>query len=198
MGAFCLAGGRPLDYHQWMLCARLPLSILLLIFAVETFGGEIYRWVDEEGLVTYSDRQVPGAQSVQSAPSRSASRSDDLAAGQSAGSSPGPGPGPYETFEIAAPADNAVVTSAEGRLDIGLLLIPGLDPGHQIEFVVDGSPIEGVQGRTQLSLRGLPAGTHRLQARILDEAGAAVATTDPKTVHVRPPSPGAEAQPTSE
>lgn len=34
----------------------LWLTVLLMVFATEAFGGKIYRWVDEKGVVHFSDR----------------------------------------------------------------------------------------------------------------------------------------------
>lgn len=153
-----------------------------MIFGPDPLVADIYRSVDDEGRVTFSDQAMPGAEAIAPAASQAVyglARRDDLSASVVGD------PGPYEAFAIATPSDNAVIESDDGRLDLGLLLIPSLMPGQRLRLLVDGQPVESGNGRTQLSLRRVSLGTHQLQARILDEAGATVAATATIAVHMR-------------
>jgi hypothetical protein len=58
-----------------------------------------------------------------------------------------------------------------------------------LELVVDGAAILIDKASTQLTLAGLPYGTHRAQAQIRDAANAVIARTSSVTFHLRKPTP---------
>jgi uncharacterized protein DUF4124 len=51
----------------------LALSSFLFVGAVSVASADVYRWVDEQGSVHYSDQWVPGSQLIKSTQSRSSS-----------------------------------------------------------------------------------------------------------------------------
>jgi hypothetical protein len=167
-----------------------PLLILLLL-APAVASAEIYRWVDAEGAVSYSDRPQPGAAPVglpgkPRAPN-SAPKSDNPAT--AAPSAETPLLGPYRSFEIVSPEANQTVRQDDGKLPVSLIVDPPLIVGHRVELVVDGAPISVDKAGTQLVLTGVTYGSHRAQAQIRDAENAVVARTAPVAFHLRKPIP---------
>ena len=163
------------------------LFVLLLVLFPTVLTAEVYRSVGPDGRPVFTDRPVPNAtrlnlpvQTQQTAPNPVSS---------TLGQSDGNGfPGPYAEFQIVTPADNATIRSAAGELQIGLLLDPPLQDGQLLAVEVDGISASGDLGNgTQFQLTGLTLGSHRLQAKIMDDTGAAVAATPVVNVHFRPP-----------
>ncbi|MBK1701257.1 hypothetical protein CKO22_10065 [Thiococcus pfennigii] len=171
------------------------ISLLCLLCTAVAAAAGIYRWIDDDGRVTYSDRPAPGAEPVATPipPDRTrvqpAAASDEAA--PSAVTTLEADAGPFEAFEIATPDDGAVVRG-DGSLDVGLLLVPALAPGERLRVVVNEVAVRGDQPGTQMRLQGLALGTHRLRAEILDEAGAVLARTATISIHIRPPQPQAD------
>lgn len=150
------------------------------ILALLLFGGDslaqAYKWVDEDGVVHYSDRPAPGAQQFElpkfdtpartparpSTPPRPRSSADDEAEDteQAAG---------YSSLTITSPDSEQVLWNIGGVLNVSLSVTPALQPGHQVRVYFDG------QQRTVRSLNfqldEVWRGTHNLQAEIVDRNG---------------------------
>jgi hypothetical protein len=163
----------------------IPALCLLVCAAA---SAEIYRWVDPDGAVSYSDRPQPGAETLGlAAPQPIASRAAKPAPAQ--GAPDAPLLGPYRGFEIVSPEPNQTIRQEEGKLPLSLVIDPPLIAGHRLELLVDGAPVPVAQSNTQMTLTGLTYGSHRAQALIRDAAGAEVAHTAPVSFHLRKPIP---------
>lgn len=157
---------------------RLLIALSLLIPALA--GGQVYKWVDSNGKVHYSDRPVTGAETIGIPVQKAPPPRDKPSVGQAS-------PGPYGQFEIIAPADNATVRDPDGNVQVGLVLEPALMEGHRLQILADGAPVTGNVPGTQLRLGGLALGSHQLQGQILDAGGAPIASSSVVHVHLLKP-----------
>jgi hypothetical protein len=162
--------------------ASAAIPILLLPFFVD---AGVYKWRGTDGQIQYSDRPVTGAERVGIAFDRyaPASGSGDTAEETDAD------PGPYSAFEIAAPEPNQTIRDAEGELQLSLLVNPPLAADHRLQILVDGHPVPGEIQGTQISIKGLSFGSHRLQARIRDLSDVTIASSLSIDFHLRKPLP---------
>jgi hypothetical protein len=163
---------------------RPTLTLLLALLSVSA-GAEVYRWVDAEGRVQFSDRPVTGAEPVPLPASGTERALEQVAPSQAAGGDTGP----YTTFEVVTPEPNATLRDAEGKVQISLLLEPSLAEGHRLRVLINGQSPEGDGQGTQMVIQGLSFGSHRLHAEVLDELGVPVAYTAPIDFHLRKPLP---------
>lgn len=167
--------------------ARLPLSLisaLLLLSLPAWANATAYKGVDADGRVIYSDQPLPNAEPI-ALPSRSSDNETAAASNpQDAGFL-----GPYQQFEILAPVTGETLESPDGQVQVSLILDPPLEADHRLEVRVDGTPVAGLDGRTQFVLQGLPPGSHQLQATILDPTGASVALATQVFFNLRPAAP---------
>lgn len=163
-----------------------PFALIpVLLIVAPTAPAQVYKGVDADGRPIYTDRPLPDAAPVRlppSAPGPQTPSPEQPAADQGF-------LGPYAAFEIASPADGATVRSADGGLDVSLLVDPPVQADHRLQLEVDGMTASGDLGAgTQLQLSGVSSGSHRLRAIIVDAAGDVVAQTPVAHVHLRPPS----------
>jgi hypothetical protein len=164
---------------------KRTVTTIVLLFAAGTVLAQIYRWVDEDGVVHYSDQPGPGAEEVQlqSAPTirmpaprrRSAARpavedEQERASG-------------YERLEFASPAAEETLWNIGGILDVSLSLQPALQQGHQVRVYFDGSPVS--VNSTRFQLQEVYRGTHNLQAEVLDRSGALMIRSEPIRFYVQ-------------
>jgi hypothetical protein len=160
---------------------------LLLCLALGSVQAEVYKSVNEQGEVIYSDRpgkdaerlRMPALPSYTPQPVRSFSRdSAPQGAQQAAG---------YERFIISAPADDATIRNNIGNLEVTTLLEPALmlPHGHSVQFYLDGVAHGTASDALALSLDNVDRGTHQLSASVLDADGKVLITTPPVTVHVK-------------
>ena len=157
--------------------------ILLLACLVITpaFGEAAYRWVDENGVIHFSDTPHPGAELIElgevqtfTAPAAAASRPDpgsppaQDAAGQEL----------YKTFRIVEPAPEQTLRNIGGTLDISLDVDPRIQAGHRLELFLDGQSVDGIpRATTRFTIDGVERGAHTLRAVLTDGSGQPVAET---------------------
>ena len=107
-----------------------------------------------------------------------------IAAAESAVAANGMKPGPYTAAVIVSPANDSALRSNAGNLTVSGQIDPGLHGGHRVQLLLDGVPQSGPGRLLQFSLENIDRGTHRLELRIVDEAGEVVFTGAPGTVHL--------------
>ena len=146
------------------------LGLLVMPFAT---AGEAYVWTDEDGVVHYSDRPVPGARRIELAePNTSQSPAPRRRKIERAGDeqqAEDAAPFRYESFAIVSPGPEDTLWNIEGVLNVSMSLNPPLQPGHRVRLYYDGSP-QIVSG-TSVQLQEVWRGVHNLQAEVLDETG---------------------------
>jgi hypothetical protein len=154
--------------------------------------AEAYRWVDENGVVHYSDRPHPGAEQVQlpeSEPRRRptpraapAARSAAVSNTKESAAQPNT-PVSYESLEVASPAAEETLWNIEGVLNVTLDLQPALQQGHQVRVYFDGRP-QMVEG-TSFQLNEVFRGAHNIQAEVLDQSGKLMIRSLPNRFYVQ-------------
>ena len=150
---------------------RTILVLLGLLAAPCLMAEEAYVWTDDDGVVHYSDRPMPGAKRVElQAPNTSRSPSRSSASADDADDAAEPEAAfRYESLEVATPGAEETLWNIEGTLSVTLALNPGLQEGHQIRVYFDGNP--RIVSGTSFQLDEVYRGVHNLQAEVLDEAG---------------------------
>ncbi len=156
------------------------LGVVLLSSLPVWVGAGVYKGIDSSGRVVYSDRPLPESERI---------RLPAEAAGSAAAADTvsGANPGPYQQFEVVAPRTGETLDSADGTVQVSLLLDPPLELGHQLQVLIDGATVDGLAGRTQFILQGLAMGSHQLEAFIMDETGSPLAQTIAVSFNLREP-----------
>ncbi len=162
--------------------------VLGLAVAVTAGATVIYKWVDADGVVHYSDQEVPGAEKMIISPGSS----NGIGGSTRSGAQP-PAAKPlknqrFSLFAIESPVRDQVFFGGD-VVPVRLGLEPGLQPQQQITWNLNGSPLSD-QGPTAVSfvLPAQPRGTYVLTATIRDAATGEMQTTDAVTFYVRQPS----------
>jgi hypothetical protein len=152
--------------------SRVFIAILSLA-AAGIVAAQAYKWVDEGGVVHYSDRPQPGAERIElpRSPASSAARtptrpSTPAAAPASEPDEPAPG---YESLTIVSPGAEETLWNIAETLNVTVRLEPGLQSGHQIRAYFDGEP-QMVSG-TFFTIEEVYRGVHNIQVEVVDEAG---------------------------
>jgi len=135
--------------------------------------AQAYKWVDDDGVVHYSDRPRAGAELIvlstsprRSARSRPAARSISRTPAET---EPAPAAFKYESITVSTPAAEETLWNIETILNVSLSIEPALQTGHRIRVYFDGEP-RMVSG-TSFQLEEVYRGIHNLQAEIVDETG---------------------------
>ena len=152
---------------------RMFIGVLLLA-AAGLAAAQAYRWVDENGVVHYSDRPRDGAEEI--VLPRDTRPTGPVAPVRSAASPNGGQTDAvvdvaqdYESLEIESPAAEETLWNIGGVLNVSLNLVPLLKQGHRVRVYFDGEP-RMVSG-TSFQIEEVWRGVHNIQAEIVDANG---------------------------
>ena len=174
---------------------RIFLILAGLAVSLAAASQEIYRWVDKDGIVHYSDQpgasnaelinviEPNGYDSGESAPEQD-SGSSVASSGTDEDSTPEVSP--YSSLAIVQPTPDQVFFGSDAVVTVTADLQGTLRPDHSVVFFLNGNrqPASGLS--TEFS--GLARGSYFLRASILDQNGKPVITSQQTTFHVRAPS----------
>jgi len=158
----------------------IPLLALLII--TPTLADDIFKWVDENGQMHFSDVPEDGAMAVEIAPvqtfsapasSATTTASDVAVESEALG---------YESLTITSPAMEETIWNTGGEITVAVQIKPGLQTGHQIRLYIDGKPLPNLQAYTSsLQVSGVERGEHKLRAEVWDENGQILIASQPST-----------------
>jgi hypothetical protein len=160
---------------------------LLTAFTVQ--AAVIYKWVDADGVVHYSDQASPGAEkivtAVSSAPATSGARN---ASGPIAPAPRAPQGGlNYSEFSITSPAQEQTFFG-DDVVAVHLNLNPSLRPNQAITWHLNGKQLDFPPSAVSFALPRLDRGTYALAATITDQQTSESETSNSVTFYVRQPS----------
>ena len=160
---------------------RLACFVLLILAAAGAGAAEMWRWVDDRGVVHYSDRPVPGAEKVTISGAQTFS-APALPADEGAGDEGGQADegNVYRQFAIVQPAQDETLWNIEGRLAVQIAVDPVIKGRHSLQVFLDGQRVEDVPpDATAFTLGNVFRGEHTLTASIVDEAGRQLVSSAP-------------------
>src|SRR5450755_422105 len=169
---------------------RTLLFTLMCLACGLALAATVYKWVDENGTVHYSDQphanaqkvQVDAAQTYPATSSQAAVSSAAAAAGGQSGNSGGDTS--YRGCAIVNPQDGATFANIND-LSVNVRTDPVLRQGDQIFILVDGSAVNGGNPTgSQFTVSPVDRGTHTLQAVVRDGSDNLMCQTPGITVEV--------------
>lgn len=170
------------------------LALTLLSIAGPT-NAQIYKSVDANGVVTFSDKPPKGAQEtfepIPSPTQINSMQAMPIAPPESLTSIEEKGRDGDEAekkISILSPLDNATIPMGAGIFDVSVKTEPALIEGESLELYLDGVKVGEGQTALKWTLTYVIRGAHKLQAKWLPEDGSLLAVSDPVTVFVLRPS----------
>jgi hypothetical protein len=164
---------------------RALLLTITLAALTATANATIYRWVDEQGVVHYSDQPHAGAEKVQvaapqvySAPPPSKTASAPLALQAQAS-------GSQMSCEIDSPTNDQMFMNAHSVS--GHVHLPFNTAGLKVVVLMDGQPVN-TDASGGFTIDPVERGTHTLSASVVDPNGQTVCQSQSVTFHVHQPS----------
>ncbi|GAA5192636.1 DUF4124 domain-containing protein [Ferrimonas gelatinilytica] len=156
------------------------LFLISLLFIPLCGTAQIYKWVDENGQVHYSDKPQPGAESV----ALSEGSTISLPSPPPVTPKPVEESGPEYKIGIRSPSEEATVRDNNGQLGLDISLEPELADGHRVQLFLDGVQVRTLGGGGSFALDNLDRGEHQLQAKVVDKNGKVLASSPLRTVYL--------------
>ncbi len=178
---------------------RIALILAGLAVTLVAQSQEIYRWVDKNGVVHYSDQpDSPNAELINVIEPNAYEAQEpaaDTGSGDAGEPADDPEVSPYDSLSIVSPTPDQVFFGADAVVSVSADLQGTLRPDHTVVFFLNGNrrQVDGLS--TDYS--GLARGSYFLRASIVDGNGRPMITSQQTTFHVRQPSVNAPQSPTA-
>ncbi|HET7306353.1 MAG TPA: DUF4124 domain-containing protein [Gammaproteobacteria bacterium] len=162
---------------------QITLIVLAALVAAPALAATttMYKWIDKNGVVHYSDQPHPGAKKVDlpgltgmtppSAPTANGNEAVTAAK-------------PYNKLAVTSPAPKATLQTNDGKVPVTVAVNPPLRRGDTIVYALDGKHI-GNSRAMSIMLTHVVRGTHTLNVSIVAGDGKTVAQAPPVTFYVR-------------
>ncbi|HWW30880.1 MAG TPA: DUF4124 domain-containing protein [Steroidobacteraceae bacterium] len=170
-----------------------PRILCFVLGALAAFAASatvVYKWVDADGLVHYSDQAVPGAEKIYTSSSARSGTVVPLAASpnQAAKKPPAPGALEFTQFAITSPAADQTFFGDE-MIGVHLALAPGLKPNQIITWHLNGKQLsDQPPDATSFVIPRLDRGAYAIAATITDQSTGESLSTGSVSFYVRQPS----------
>jgi hypothetical protein len=168
---------------------RKLMFTLMSLACTVAVAATVYKWVDENGVVHYSDQPHENAQKVElKAPQTYTSPKSPAGTQSSRTSTSKPSAPVYQSCQVSEPTNEQVYMNTD-TVNAGVTTQPGLRAGDTAIVTLDGQPVPGVPANGgQFAISPIDRGTHTIQMLVKDSSGATVCSSDSVTFHVRQPS----------
>jgi len=148
---------------------RIFLLLLILLPAIPLMA-EVYRSVDEDGNVTFSDEPTPGAEWIEIRELPTIKTPPPRLLEEETGAAVPTSPLEYSKLEITFPVDDTSVRDNAGNVTVNVSLEPALNPDDRLVLYMDG--VKAQEGASpQFSLANVDRGTHSLSVAVVDKDG---------------------------
>ena len=165
----------------------LMLALAALVAAGSCLAQTMYRWVDAQGVVHYSDQPQPGAQAIP-VPSAQTYRAPPAApAAPPAAAATPAAPAVYESCAITQPAADANLFAPEA-VNISVQVVPSLRPGDRFNVTFDGSALPSSPGAMNFELPAPERGEHTINATVTSPEGQTLCSAPAVSFSVQRPS----------
>jgi len=160
-------GDYPMTLHQ-----SLTALACAMLFSSSSVLAAVYKSVDAQGNVVYSDEPQGNAKPVDLPPLSTIPPPSVLKQAPAKKSAEDDGTG-YEQVSIVTPAHDETLRDNTGNVAINVALKPALNKaaGHRLQYFLDGQ----TEGEPKISertvIQGLDRGAHTVEVAIVDGSG---------------------------
>jgi len=168
------------------------LPFVGLLVGVVCQAAAVYKWIDADGVVHYSDQPTPGAEKIQTG--TSSGRGNPAALSSPAVARPVEKPKKhgsaleYAEFSIVSPTQNQTFFGGTA-VTVKLILVPELRPNQAITWNLNGKVLDDqASDATLFTLDNLPRGSYSLAVTIVDQTTGESASAEAISFVVQQPS----------
>lgn len=167
--------------------AILLFTLSGMTLAANGIAG-IYKSLDAQGNIVYSDTPSVGAEKITPPPISTVESGPGLEpAPATTEEATDKRPTRYTRFDILQPKNDDTLWDNQGSIPLSMKLEPELDTdnGHSVWVYVDGKPVVKKSASLVQPISGFDRGTHKVRAEIRDRSGKIVKRTKTIRVHIK-------------
>ncbi len=146
------------------------IFILFLTFYIPIIFGEVYKTVDEDGNIIFTDRPSTNSEEIKL---KELKTTETVKPSSTSSSSTSRGKKTedfsYKKLSVSNPADGSSIRSNSGNVSISVNSVPSLRSGHRILITMDGKELSKGTSKS-VSLTNVDRGTHTITVSIVDSS----------------------------
>lgn len=174
--------------RTWLALGLLPG----LVGPLPAQAAVVYKWIDADGVVHFSDQPVPGAEKIMTTGGSSRGILTDAPPASSRSGDPSKKPATRiqaTVVSITSPAPGQTFSGSE-PMDAHLSVNPEITPDRplSVTWTLNGSPVSNAQDSTAFTLPDLARGEYTLSATVTDPNTGESKSADSVTFNVLRPS----------
>ncbi|WP_100641196.1 DUF4124 domain-containing protein [Marinobacter salexigens] len=168
---------------------RLGITAALMFLIAGPAAAEVYRSVDAQGNVTFSDEPSKGAETVKVKPVTTITlpKPQNVRETEKLREEVEREGSVYESVSFTHPANDQAFHSGNGDVHFEMRSTPELRQGHKYEVTLDGQPV-GQSTSGSVTVRNVYRGTHEAGLHIVDNNGVQIKSGSPVRFTVHRPS----------
>lgn len=161
----------------------------IVAIASASAHGEVYRHVDAQGNVTFSDEPMDGGETIKVKPVTTVTlpKPEDVSDAPRVIEEAQEQGAAYDSVSIVSPADGDAFQSGSGNVEVQVTSSPALRDGHRYEVTLDGQPV-GQTTAGSVTINHIDRGTHEAAAHIINQDGIRIRSGDTISFTVHRPS----------
>jgi hypothetical protein len=163
--------------------AKLGLTLLVLLSL--PLHAQVYRWIDSQGVVHFSDTPHVGADQYHAPKAQSFTSPTVPSKKQSMQSKPDVHL--YKNVIISEPLNESTLRNNQGSFLVAVELSPALFSGDNLQLLIDGTPYGTPQTEVVFEVDGIHRGAHTLQIQVVNSKGTVLKTSEKITIFMHRP-----------
>jgi len=158
---------------------RLIILIGLLLLSAQSVAT-VYRWVDDNGKVHYSDEPKNNAEAVEL--NENTQNNMSVPPPVKHNTAPAAETKINYTISITTPQQEATVRDNNGDFTVSVSVAPQLPRGVLLTLLIDGVVTVQPQASTEFQLTGINRGEHSLVVNAVTQSGKVLASSSPRKI----------------
>jgi hypothetical protein len=166
---------------------RYSVFFCSLLLSFQLAAQAVYKTVDEDGNVTYTDQPPEDDAKPMEMPKISVVKTEAPAPKtprSTLSNDTGTSANPYGSLTVLEPAVDQTYWGTGGTVVVRLRAGQGLVDGHQVNYYMDGIKAGSTASMMQL-FADVPRGEHQVRAEIINGEGAVLASSESVTFHMK-------------
>ncbi|KFZ37675.1 hypothetical protein HR45_09660 [Shewanella mangrovi] len=159
--------------------------IVLALFSIAAQAA-IYKWVDKDGKVHFTDQPHPNAEVVELNQNTQNSVAIPVPKPLNIGEPTAKTEQPAIQYQlqITSPEHDATIRSNPGELVVSVEVSPNLASGHYLQLYIDGVATTEAQAAPVFQLHGIERGQHQIVAKVIQQNGKVLASSSAITIYM--------------
>ncbi|MCI0749715.1 MAG: DUF4124 domain-containing protein [Nevskiales bacterium] len=165
------------------------IYLTLLLASGSIAAAQVYKWVDDKGVVHYTDKPPSKDSKPAKLPPLHTYKPEGSTEPASAGMEALDGtPAEAPQITLVSPTADQTFHAAEGTVPVSVQTSTALFGDQRLMYFLDGASRSPPIAETSFTLTGVERGTHTVSVALVDSAGNELSRSAAVTFHMQPPT----------